>query len=242
MRWFRYYSESVSDPKVQCLEPPLFKQWINLLCIASDNDGKIPVTSNVAWLLHVTLQDLEAALKALEGHGLMHNVSNQHSKAYAPHSWSKRQYKSDSSAERVQRFRNGKCNVTVTPPENRVQSNKKNKQKKAVGTTKGTRLPTDWKAPKHFLDYATEKGLSSSQANTQLEQFKDYWISKSGQGATKTNWFAVWRNWVNNGIERGWIKIETVNTHLPSKAQYMDPDEREAYLAEQRKRHGIGTR
>jgi len=31
-RWFRFYAESVNDPKVQRLPAHLFKTWVNILC------------------------------------------------------------------------------------------------------------------------------------------------------------------------------------------------------------------
>ncbi len=47
MRWFRFYSEVLDDPKVQGLSLGLFKMWINLLCIAARNDGYLPAGSHI---------------------------------------------------------------------------------------------------------------------------------------------------------------------------------------------------
>jgi hypothetical protein len=32
------------------------------------------------------------------------------------------------------------------------------------------------------------------------EQFRDYWLSKTGKDATKINWQATWRNWCRSDI------------------------------------------
>ena len=117
MRWFRFYSEALNDPKVQSLPPDLFKHWVNLLCIASQNDGYLPDICNVTFLLRVTDGDAINIIEALQGHGLIDVSSNQHASNYKMHGWEKRQYKSDSSAKRVRQYRKRNRNVTVTPPD-----------------------------------------------------------------------------------------------------------------------------
>ena len=48
-RWFRFYDEALDDPKVQRLAPHLFKTWINLLCLASKEDGTMPSNDDIAF-------------------------------------------------------------------------------------------------------------------------------------------------------------------------------------------------
>ena len=50
-RWFRLYEEALEDPTVQRLPPPVFKGWINLLCIASKYDGMLPDFKILAFML-----------------------------------------------------------------------------------------------------------------------------------------------------------------------------------------------
>jgi len=38
-RWFRVHDDLVDDPKVQRLDPRLFKALVNLWCLASANGG-----------------------------------------------------------------------------------------------------------------------------------------------------------------------------------------------------------
>lgn len=121
-RWFRMYDELLDDPKAQRLPPVDFKAWVNLLCLASRHDGKLPCVADISFALRVSDNDAVTVLERLAIAGLIdkHNggVDGFH---YTPHGWAKRQYKSDSSAERVKRHRATKCNVTETvtetPPE-----------------------------------------------------------------------------------------------------------------------------
>lgn len=117
MRWFRFYSEVLHDPKVQKLTPELFKVWVNVLCLASEHDGILPSLDDVAFALRADIQSVSSAFHALEKAGLLDNKSGR----YSPHNWKKRQFKSDTSTERVKRFRNGRKDVTETAPE-QIQS------------------------------------------------------------------------------------------------------------------------
>lgn len=119
-RWFRFYGESLNDPKVQRLSGDTFKLWVNLLCIASENDGIIKKGDDTAFSLRLMPEEAEEAMQSLVKRGLLEDRGE----FYAPHNWDKRQYKSDNSAERVAKHRAAEkqdCNVTqtvtVTPPE-----------------------------------------------------------------------------------------------------------------------------
>lgn len=116
-RWFRFYDDAVNDPKVQRLEPKLFKAWINMLCLASQNDGWLPAAADVAFTLRVTENEAGRLVDALVSSELLDEYDGR----YTPHNWNGRQFKSDVSNERVKRHRQRKCNVTSavteTPPD-----------------------------------------------------------------------------------------------------------------------------
>ena len=124
-RWFRLYDEMLDDPKAQRLPPQDFKVWINLLCLASRNDGKLPCVSDIAFALRITENDAVTMVERLCIAGLIDKRNGgPDGFRYAPHGWDKRQYKSDNSADRVKKHRekrndecNVSCNVTETPPE-----------------------------------------------------------------------------------------------------------------------------
>lgn len=124
-RWFRLYDEMLDDPKAQRLPPQDFKIWINLLCLASRNDGKLPCISDIAFALRISENDAVTMVERLHIAGLIDKRNGgPDGFRYSPHGWEKRQYKSDNSADRVKKHRekrngecNVSCNVTETPPD-----------------------------------------------------------------------------------------------------------------------------
>jgi len=102
--WFRFYDEVVEDPKVQRLPLPLFKFWVNAMCLASRNGGDIPSQADMAFSLRMPEKQVAASLKALIAAGLMDTSDG----TVTPHNWSGRQYESDSAAERMRKYRANK--------------------------------------------------------------------------------------------------------------------------------------
>lgn len=111
--WFRFYNESVDDPKVQRLSPPLFKFWINCLCLASKHGGTLPELDHVAFSLRMTERTAQESQESLIASGLLDVVGN----SVSPHNWNGRQYNSDVSTERVKRFRQRSKTVSATVPD-----------------------------------------------------------------------------------------------------------------------------
>jgi hypothetical protein len=124
-QWFRFYDEALNDPKVQRLPATVFKAWVNLLCVASKNGGHIPSVGDLAFALRVSETEGETLLETLHAAGLV-DIDGA---SITPHNWFKRQYKSDTSSDRVRKFRskdqrvgvetkrNASCNVSETPPD-----------------------------------------------------------------------------------------------------------------------------
>lgn len=110
--WFRFYSDAMRHPKVAKLTDAEFRLWVELLAVASDNDGIIPPLSDLKHVLKRRLDHLSRGLEGL----LKASLIDPLEAGYEPHGWSKRQYKSDTSTDRVKKFRE-KRNVSETPPE-----------------------------------------------------------------------------------------------------------------------------
>jgi hypothetical protein len=102
LTWFRFYTEALDDPKVQRLPDHLFKTWVNLLCVAAGNDGKIPSIEDVAFKLRISCHEAETRLSDLVMAGLIDIMPDN---SREPHNWPKRQFKSDVSTERVRKHR-----------------------------------------------------------------------------------------------------------------------------------------
>lgn len=207
MKWFRFYSEVVHDPKVQRLPPDLFKLWINLLCLANDNPerGKLPADVNdLAWTLRLDVEDLRAELRTLQGMGLLD--WSEDDKRYSPHNWNERQKPSDDVTARVNKHR-GKETLQVSDSEtlqkrysNALDKNRLREEKKENRTDKRekvtaqapTPIPTDFeltddlynsvrnKYPDLDIEAATEEWVNSMQANQSKYKY--------------TDWNAAWRN------------------------------------------------
>ncbi|KKM97455.1 hypothetical protein LCGC14_1167790 [marine sediment metagenome] len=109
MKWFRFYAEALNDPKVQRLPGPLFKFWVNILCLAQEHDGVLPDLKGIAYGTRTRPVRCQASVKALQARGLLDTTPG----GLMPHNWSSRQYKSDDVTLRVQRFRA----KNETPPE-----------------------------------------------------------------------------------------------------------------------------
>ncbi len=118
-RWFRFYDDALNDPKLLRLSDRLYRIWLGLLRIASKNDGRLPSMEDCALMLRVQPERMAEALVSRVAAGLL----DRDETGLSPHSWSERQYKSDSSAERMKRHRDGKRDVTVTP-QNRTDKNR----------------------------------------------------------------------------------------------------------------------
>lgn len=129
MRWLRLYDDTINDPKVLKLPEAMRWHWIAMLCVASKNDGVLPVLDDVAIQLRVTPAKATEIITVLVKAGLLDKTET----GFAPHNWSGRQYKSDVSTDRVKRFRNGKRNVSETPPETETETDT-NSEAKASGT------------------------------------------------------------------------------------------------------------
>jgi len=111
-RWFRLYAQAMRSPKVARLSDKDFRLWVEMLSVASENDGQVPPLDDLRHLLNRRLDHLSSAVERLISGGLMDRLAS----GYEPHNWSKFQYKSDTSTERTRKHRKAR-NVPVTPPD-----------------------------------------------------------------------------------------------------------------------------
>lgn len=122
-RWFRMYSDVLDDPKVQKLPPALFKTWVNILCLAGRNDGRLPSVEDIAFSLRMEEDQCGQHIRELVERGLLDAGDG-----LTPHNWDKRQFKSDHDETAAERQRNKRLrdkredvtrdkSVTSHPPE-----------------------------------------------------------------------------------------------------------------------------
>lgn len=123
MKWFRFYSEALHDPKVQLLPAETYRGWTQLLCLANETEprGRLPRTmQDTAYKLHMDMATAESLIAELVDAGLIDRKNGR----FLMHNWDVRQPDSDNIASRVQKHREkqkkpvtGNNNVTlhVTP-------------------------------------------------------------------------------------------------------------------------------
>lgn len=116
MAWFRFYAEALHDPKLQNLPDRSFKAWVNALCLAcqlNSATGSIGKLGDIAFAFHETEDAVSSAFHPLVTLGML----TRDGETFHIAKWQKRQYKSDTSTNRVKRFRKRKRNVTETVPD-----------------------------------------------------------------------------------------------------------------------------
>jgi hypothetical protein len=101
-RWFRLDDDVVHDRKVQDLAAPIFKGWINILCIASKHGGTLPDIRDIAFALRIPPAKASDLVQSLLSAGLLDKLANGQ---ISPHNWERRQHKTDVSTDRVRAFR-----------------------------------------------------------------------------------------------------------------------------------------
>lgn len=111
--WLRLYREALHDPKLVTLPDRQHRAWFNCLLIADDT-GKLPSNRDIAAHMRTTVVEAEQLICDLVEAGLIDVDAMGGAPTYKMHGWSKRQYASDSSAERMKRHRAKKRDVTVT--------------------------------------------------------------------------------------------------------------------------------
>lgn len=106
--WWRFYSDAINDPKLLRLSDELFRAWTTLLCLASKNGGVLPPADDIALTLRMKPAKVAEWITKLVSSKLLDKTET----GFVPHNWDVRQYKSDVSTARVQRYRNAKRNVS----------------------------------------------------------------------------------------------------------------------------------
>ena len=111
--WFRFYNGALHDPKVQRLSPVLFRFWVNILCLTSSAGGTIPGREHIQFSTRLKPNKVSDFIGQLIDLKLIDETEH----GLIPHNWHERQYKSDTSTDRVKRFRNVSKPLHETGPD-----------------------------------------------------------------------------------------------------------------------------
>lgn len=150
MKWFRFYTEALHDPKVQRLHPALFKHWVNILCVANRNreTGILPSVEDLSFQLRMKPVEVQKVLNQLIEKGLLDSTE---AGQLFPHKWTERQRNSDVVSTRVQRYREKKDHENNTLQENVTL------QKRTVDTD----IEEEKKKTKNLSEKKTSRPISS---------------------------------------------------------------------------------
>lgn len=192
--WFRLYHEAIDDPKLKLL--PFEDRWhyVALLCCKAqgilDNHNDQLCRRMVAAKMEVSASQLDDILQTLAGVQLIDIDTLQ------PLAWDDRQYKSDNSTERVQRYRekqkkqelgtvkrDGNVTVTTQETDTDTDTEKRSKPKpERFGTPTVDQVKTYCRLRNNHVD---------------AERFVDFYESKGWMvGKVKMkDWKASVRTW-----------------------------------------------
>lgn len=204
--WFRMYSEFATDPKVQMLSEVDQRRLTMLFCLRC-NDNVTLRDEEVTFLLRISNESWQVTKSLFIAKGFIdenNEVLN----------WDKRQFISDSSAERVARHRAKNNidvtigNVTVTPPE-QIQNRTDTEQKEQIVA----------KAPKYippisedlFKEYSQIR--KSKKAGPFTERMFDAICreaTKAGITAEQAITICCEKSWV--GFDANWLQKTTGNS------------------------------
>lgn len=214
--WMKFYpSDWRADPALRVCSLAARGLWMEILCLMHEAaprgsllvNGQPVADRQLASLTGVSVRDVGKCLGELEAAGVFSREGNRTI-------YSRRMRRDDEKAERDKAIGKRGGNPTlkgrVNPedkaqiPETRVQKPEREDlgARSRAPTKRGTRLADDWKPNEANSAYALESGLSQTQVDLEAEKFRNYWLGKSGQAATKVDWDATWRNWVLNALER----------------------------------------
>ncbi len=209
--WFRAYSEALNDPKIQKLSLEAFKAWHNALYLAAQNDsrdGNIGTLDDVSFAFRETKSSVSSAFHQLLQVGLIETVGE----TFRIKSWSKRQYKSDTSTDRVKRFRERSKIVTETAPDTEqirtdtdtdtdIKKTYPSDSQKKVERTIKKKIPVDCPTPEDrekAVAYWRDKGRDDLSPDEQAEKFRAYHTS---YGNRMQDWSAAWKTWYVNAVD-----------------------------------------
>ena len=105
MDWFRLYAEFASDPKVQMMSEAMQRRLVMLMCLQCGNGietfHETERAPALAFAMRISNDELEETRKVFVRKGFINED-------WTLCNWSKRQYASDSSTERVRAYREKK--------------------------------------------------------------------------------------------------------------------------------------
>lgn len=230
-RWFRLYDEFLDDPKIQRLHPALLKVLLNIWCVASRNDGRLPSRSDLSFSLRMTEDETFRAVSKLAEAGFID--TDEATDEQRPHGWEVRQFRSDVSTDRVRAHRDrqktgkndeppkgggrkpGNDDETfhVTPPDT---EQKQNRADSSVADATGTIVPHP--AAADFCKAVFDTGVSLLVDETRTDRQARSIIGRIRQAIGDPETLVLIRDAENKSDPAAWLMaaLETRNGNRKS--------------------------
>ncbi len=199
LAWFRMYAEFALDPDIQSLAFEDQRHYVVLLCLKCNGtlDKEYATADRRYAVIRRTLGLDSVAIDECKRRLIEAGLIDHH---WQPLAWDRRQFLSDSSTERVQRFRERQRNVSVTPPDTESDTDTDTEaDKRGERAKRATRLPEDFSLTPERRLVAEAERLPAERV---FAKFCDYWRSAAGAKARKHDWDATWRNWCRSEADR----------------------------------------
>lgn len=209
------YSEFATDPKVQMLSETDQRRFVMILCLRCGNGDVTLQDCEVAFQLRVTVQEYIETKAVLMDRNLIDSDNK-------PIAWEKRQLRSDTSNERVARFREKQKeanNVVVTLRKRTVE--KRERESKHHNSSSDEQFVRFWTAyPKKVGKGAAETAWSKAHINgsitdilaaIEVQKRSDQWRKDGGQFIPNP------ATWIN---QRRWE--DDLSTGIPAQQDF-DP-------------------
>ena len=222
--WFRMYAEFAHDPKVQMLPEVMQRRYVMLMCMRCSNALVTLQADEIAFHLRIDAAQLEETKALFLAKGFINE-------SWELLNWEKRQFSSDTSAQRVAKHRAAKKaaeeaarNGDVTLPQRKSNApdtdtdTEKNKEHApAPGATdapKKTRKPAKTLLPSDFAISAAVRTWAQANGHMNLQAHFDSFVGKArASGYT----YADWDQALQNAIRDDWAKLGTQQRPPPAQ-------------------------
>lgn len=219
-QWLRLWHDMPTDPKWRTISrtskqpiTAVIAVYIHMLVSASNATERGRTQSwcdeDVASALDLDTDQVVAIREAMQGRVLEGDYLT---------GWESRQPKrEDGASERSKAWREKNKRERDEAERKRTQTNANERQdtdtekdtdterkSEVVAATtrakanRASRLQSDWDLPEKWGEWAESQGLSPEEIIREADKFKDYW---QGNGKTKMDWEATWRNWIRRCME-----------------------------------------
>lgn len=179
MEWFRLYAEFATDPKVQMMPEAMQRRLIMLFCLQCSNGietfHETERETAIAFALRVSDEEMAETKDLFLRRGFINDD-------WTLVNWNKRQYRSDSSTERVRKHREAKKQAEITDEtlpkrsSNALEQNRTDTEQNKENTLSGKPDAAHVVATKtteaveaiEYLNEKTHKGYRAVESNTRM--------------------------------------------------------------------------